>query len=157
MCAQLLSHVQLTVTPSHTHDVCASTYDLQKLLPKDLPSLLLEHKTVPERPCKPPDWCLLVPSHFSCGQLFVTPWTVAHQAPLSLEFSWQEYWHGLPFPSLEDPPNPGIEHTALMSPALAGWFFATRTTWEAPRPVLMRSSIYSLTEAAQLNTQSPPQ
>ena len=38
-----------------------------------------------------------------------TPWTVAHQAPLSLEFSRQEYWSGLPFPSPGDLPNPGIE------------------------------------------------
>ena len=48
-------------------------------------------------------------------QLFVTLWAVAHQVPLSLGFSWQEYWSGLPFPSPEDLPNPGIEP---MSPAL---------------------------------------
>ena len=42
-------------------------------------------------------------------QLFVTPWTVAHQAPPSMEFSRQEYWCGLPFPSPGDLPNPGIE------------------------------------------------
>ena len=41
--------------------------------------------------------------------LFVTPWTVAHQAPPSMEFSRQEYWSGLPFPSPGDLPNPGIE------------------------------------------------
>ena len=40
--------------------------------------------------------------------LFVTPWTVAHQAPLSMEFSRQEYWSGLPFPSLGDLPDPGL-------------------------------------------------
>ena len=45
----------------------------------------------------------------------VTPWTVAHQAPLSMEFSRQEYWSGLPCPSPEDLPDPGIEHR---SPAL---------------------------------------
>ena len=45
----------------------------------------------------------------SSVQLFVTPWTVAHQAPPSMEFSRQEYWSGLPFPSAGDPPNPGIE------------------------------------------------
>ena len=45
----------------------------------------------------------------SCVQLFVTPWTVAHQAPLSMGFSRQEYWSGLPFPSPGDLPNPGIE------------------------------------------------
>ena len=42
-------------------------------------------------------------------QLFATPWTVAYQAPLSIGFSRQEYWSGLPFPSPGDLPNPGIE------------------------------------------------
>ena len=41
--------------------------------------------------------------------LFATPWTVVYQAPLSMEFSRQEYWSGLPFPSSEDLPDPGIE------------------------------------------------
>ena len=44
----------------------------------------------------------------SCVQLFVTPWTVAHQAPLSMEFFRQEYWNGLPCPPPGDLPNPGI-------------------------------------------------
>ena len=48
-------------------------------------------------------------------QLFATPWTVAHEAPLSIGFSRQEYWSGLPFPSPGDLPNPGIEPR---SPAL---------------------------------------
>ena len=48
-------------------------------------------------------------------RLFVTLWTVAHQAPPSMGFSWQEYWSGLPFPSPVDLPDPGIE---LRSPAL---------------------------------------
>ena len=52
----------------------------------------------------------------------VTPWTVAHQAPLSLGFSRQEYWSGLPFPPQGDLPDPGIE---LTSPASAGGFFIT--------------------------------
>ena len=42
-------------------------------------------------------------------QLFATPWAVAHQAPLSMEFSRQEYWSGLPVPSSGDLPNPGIK------------------------------------------------
>ena len=46
---------------------------------------------------------------FSRVQLCVTPWTVAHQAPLSMGFSRQEYWSGLPFPSPGDLPNPGME------------------------------------------------
>ena len=51
----------------------------------------------------------------SCVQLFVTPWTVAYQAPLSIGFPRQEYWSGLPFPSPGDLPDPGIKPT---SPAL---------------------------------------
>ena len=51
--------------------------------------------------------CVL--SHFSCVQFFPAPWTVAHQAPMSMGFSRQEYWSGLPFLSPEDLPNPGIE------------------------------------------------
>ena len=51
----------------------------------------------------------------SCVRLFATPWTVAHQAPLSMGFSRQGYWSGLPFPSPGDLPNPGIEPR---SPAL---------------------------------------
>ena len=42
-------------------------------------------------------------------RLFATPWTIAHEAPPSMEFSRQEYWSGLPFPSPGDLPNPGIE------------------------------------------------
>ena len=52
--------------------------------------------------------------------LFATLWTVAHQAPLSMEISRQEYRSGLPFPPPGDLPNPGIEPASLMSPALAG-------------------------------------
>ena len=52
---------------------------------------------------------LLLLSHFSRVWLFATPWTVACQAPLSTEFSRQEYWSGLPFPSPGDLPNPGAE------------------------------------------------
>ena len=62
---------------------------------------------------------------------FATPWTVAHQAPLSMGFSRQEYWSGLPFPPPEDLFDPGIKSSSLMSPALAGGFFTTNTTWEA--------------------------
>ena len=51
-------------------------------------------------------------------QLFATPWTVAHQAPLSMGFSGQEYWSGLPFPPSEDLPDPGIELEFLKSPVL---------------------------------------
>ena len=46
---------------------------------------------------------------FSCAQLFATPWTIACQSPLSMEFAKKEYWNGLPFPTPGDLPNPEIE------------------------------------------------
>ena len=55
--------------------------------------------------------------------LFVTPWTVARQAPLFMGFSRQGDWSGLPFLSPGDLPNPGIEPVSLTFPALAGRFF----------------------------------
>ena len=60
----------------------------------------------------------------------VTPWTVTCQAPLSMQFSRQEHWSGLPFPLPGDLSNLGIEPTSLMSPTLAGGFFTNCTTWE---------------------------
>ena len=72
--------------------------------------------------------CML--SCFCHVWLFATLWTVAHQAPLSMGFSRQGYWSGLPFPSPGDLPNPGIEPGSLMSPALADGFFTTSATWE---------------------------
>ena len=64
-------------------------------------------------------------------QLFVTPWSLARQAPLSMGFSRQEYWSGLPCPPQRDLPNPEIEPTSVTSPALADAFSTTRTTWGA--------------------------
>ena len=61
--------------------------------------------------------------------LLVTPWTVALQPPLSMEFSRQEYWSGLPFPPPRDLPDPGNEPVSFTSPALAGRLFTTSTTW----------------------------
>ena len=60
----------------------------------------------------------------SCLTL-VTPWTIAHQAPLFIEFPRQEYWRGLPFPSLGNLPDPGIQPMSPASPALVGGFFTT--------------------------------
>ena len=57
----------------------------------------------------PANAVLLLLSHFSRVQLFATPWTVAHQASLSMGFSRQEYWSGLPFPSPGNLPDPGVE------------------------------------------------
>ena len=75
--------------------------------------------------------CMLSP--FSRVQLFVTLWTAAHQAPLSMGFSRQECWSGLPCPPPGDLPDPGTEPESLMSPALAGRFFTTSASWEAPK------------------------
>ena len=59
--------------------------------------------------------CMLSHVH----RLFSAEWTVAHQASPSIEFSWQKYWSGLPFPTLGDLPKPGIKPTSLVSLTLA--------------------------------------
>ena len=66
---------------------------------------------------------------FSSILLFVTPWTIVSQAPLSKQFSRQEYWRRLPFPTPGDLLNPGIKLASPMSPALAGVFFTTSATY----------------------------
>ena len=66
------------------------------------------------------DWTTTTTTKLSHVWHFVTPWTVAFQAPLSMGFPRQESWSGLPFPSLGDLSDPGIKPT---SPALAGGFF----------------------------------
>ena len=67
--------------------------------------------------------CVL--SYFSHLRLFTVPQTVAHQAPLSMGFSRQEYQNGLPSSTPGDLPDPGIKPVSLASPALAGRFFIT--------------------------------
>ena len=62
-------------------------------------------------------------SELSHGLLFGTPWIIAHQAPLSMEFFRQEYWSRLLFPLPGDLPDPGFELEFPVSPALAGGFF----------------------------------
>ena len=69
-------------------------------------------------------------SRFSHVQLFVTLWTVARQASLSMGFSPREYWNGLLRPPAGDLSDPGIKPESLVSPALAVGFFATSTAWE---------------------------
>ena len=71
-------------------------------------------------------------SYFSRVQLFATLWTIAHQAPLFMGFSRQEYSSRLKCPPPGDLPNPGIKPESPVSPALAYRFFTTGTTWEAP-------------------------
>ena len=71
--------------------------------------------------------CVCVLSHSGASDSFVTPWTMAHQALLSMEFSKQEYWNGLLFLPLGDLPDLGTAPTssALTFPALTGGFFIT--------------------------------
>ena len=75
-----------------------------------------------------PTCCMLSHSVVSDS---ATPWTVAHQAHLSMGFSRQEQWSGWLFPPSGDLPDPGIEPESLTFPALAGGFFTTSATWEA--------------------------
>ena len=85
----------------------------------------------PVNPVSIDSMCVLL-SCFSRVQLFATPWTVAHQASLSIGFSRQEHLSGLLCPPPEDLLDLGIELSSLMSPALAGGFLTTSATWEAP-------------------------
>ena len=71
-------------------------------------------------------------SRFSHVQLFVTLWTVACQAPLSMGILQAEYWSGLPCPPPWDLPDPGVKLMSVLSPELAGGFFTTSVTWEVP-------------------------
>ena len=75
------------------------------------------------------------------SKLSVTPCIVACQAPLSMVFSRQEYWSGLPYPPPGDLPNLGIKPASLMSPALTGGFFTTSATWVLAN--IMYSPIFS--------------
>ena len=59
--------------------------------------------------------CVCMLSRYSCVRLFANLWTIVCQAPLSMGFSSQEYWSGLPCPPPGDLPDPGIEPTSLMS------------------------------------------
>ena len=68
----------------------------------------------------------------SCVRLFATPWTVVFQAPLSMGFSRQEYWSGLPCCPPGDLLYSRVKPPSLMSPALAGGFLTTGSTWESP-------------------------
>ena len=81
-------------------------------------------------PPRPRSCMLWVLSH---DWLFATPWTAACQAPLSMEFSRQEHWSGLPFPTPGDLTYPAIKPESLVSHALAGEFLTTALP-EEPRP-----------------------
>ena len=86
--------------------------------------------------------CACILSHFSRVWLFVTLWTIAHQAPLFMGFSRQEYWNGLLCPPPGDPHDPGIKPRSPVSPALRGGFFTTSTTWEAQIPYVCSYTIF---------------
>ena len=77
----------------------------------------------------------------SC-RVFATPLTVAHQAPLSMGFSRQEYWSGLPFPPPGSLPYPGIKPTSLMSPVSAGRFFTTEPLGKPLLPFFLILSLF---------------
>ena len=77
-----------------------------------------------------PSSSMHVKSFQLCPTLW-TLWTVASQAPVSMRFSRQEYWSGLPFPTTGDLPNPGIKLASFLSPALVGRFFITSASWQA--------------------------
>ena len=81
------------------------------------------------------DLCVLSAQLLSCVHLFAILWMVAHQVPQSMGFSRQEYWRGLPFPTPRGLLHPGIQPASPASPALAGGFFTTSTTWEALWPM----------------------
>jgi len=68
----------------------------------------------------------------------VTPWTIASQAPLSMEFSRQEYWSGFPFPSPRDLPDPRTETTSLVSLALEGRVFTTKPAGKTQQKVILQ-------------------
>ena len=103
-------------------------------------------------------WEELLPGHFLLDSLppsehatraqsdsSVMSWSIARQAPPSMEFSGPEYWSGLPFPPPGDRPHPRIKHMSLVSLALAGGFFHTGTIWEAPlsdRAALLFSEVH---------------
>ena len=74
--------------------------------------------------------CMLSHFHFSCAQL-CDPKDSSPPVPLSIEFSRQEYWSGLPYLPPGDVPDPRTESISFTSPALAGRFFNTSVTWES--------------------------
>ena len=81
----------------------------------------------------------------SCVLLFVTLWTVAYQAYLSLGFSRQEHWNGLSCPSPQELPDSGIKPASFLSPASAGKFFTTSAAWEVPPPPHLKYLFIHLT------------
>ena len=92
--------------------------------------------------------CIRAKSFQSCPTL-CDPMNCSHQTPLSMEFSRQEYWGGLPCPSPGDLPNPGIKPGSFMSSALMGGFFTTSTPWK-PNVILL---LHRIVEISMENSQ----
>ena len=123
----------LSVKWGHSENMCP-IYKLDKELSPDTEfadTLILDSPT--SRILRNNTWylttCVCILSHFSYVQLLAIPRTIAPQAPLSMGFSRQEYWSGLPCPPPGDLLDPRIERVSPMSLALAGRFFTTSTTW----------------------------
>ena len=112
----------MTISPPPTLDARGTPTEVAKDI--SLP----RSKATPQDSQKEVYLCAQVLGHV---QLFVTPWTVSCQFPLSMGFSRQAYWSGLPCPPLGDLSDTGIEPRSLVFPALAGRFFTTSTIWEA--------------------------
>ena len=104
--------------------------------------------------------CVL--SWLSGVPLFVTLWTVAGQAPLSVGFSRQDYWSGMPFPTPGDLPDPRIKPMSLAPPTLASGFFTTEPpgkphflNWKKPVCTLIDDGLKLTTPFAYLSSQQP--
>ena len=95
------------------------------------------------------DWC---PQSLSHVWLFATPWTIAHQATLSMEFSRQGYWSGLPFPTPRALPNLGTKRVSLASPASPGGFFTTELAEKPPYICIFHILSHSFHSFINVNT-----
>ena len=108
----------------HLSEIQCAGYRTEKIYTNLYEDLSFKGLTVWKYMCCVCIWCICTQS-LSFVWLFVIPWTVACQAPLSMGFSRQEYWSGLPFPTPEDLPDSRIKPMSPASPALAGRFFTT--------------------------------
>ena len=95
-------------------------------------------------------------SRFSLVQLFATLWTVACQAPLSVEFLRQEYWSELPFPPPGDLPHPRIEPVSLTSSALAGGSFTAPDTREGLTSLLSAAAVAAAAKSCRVQILCDP-
>ena len=119
----------------HQQSYSLRTFPLNDTAPRKVPPVTERQKFT-----KPKYWSFSekdldksagVLSSLSRVWLCATLWAVVHQAPLSIRFSRQEYWSGLPCPPLGDLPDPGIKPISFTSPSLAGGFLTPSTIWEA--------------------------